>query len=180
MRRHQLQHRAEVTQIIGREPELGSALHGARELVQRARRDHAPLVMPRLGPGVREQDEHPAEASVRQRRQQEPRVVDEDADVAEIAAAHLGQEFDHAVLEHLGAEETHVGVRRGLLGQMLTGAEADLEPDLGERNGKEPLRVNPPVFRQIDGELRQEAREQVALARPQLAAAAPAIEDSAP
>jgi hypothetical protein len=57
-------------------------------------------------------------------------------------------------------------MRRRLLGQMLAGAEADLEPDLGRRNRKEPLRVETPVLRQVDRELGQQAREEVALARP--------------
>jgi hypothetical protein len=94
--------------------------------------------MPHLWPGIREQDEDPAEAGVRQRGQQEPRVIDEDADVVELAPAHLGQEFDHAVLEDLGAEEAYLRMCRGLRGQVFAGTEADLEPQLGWRNREKP------------------------------------------
>ena len=154
MHRHKLQHCTEIADIVGGEPELGTRLHGARELVEGAGRYHAPLVMPSLGPRIGEQDEDAAERGVRQRRQQEPRVVDEDTDVAEVAAAHLGQELNHAVLEHLGTEKTDLRMRRCLLGQVLAGAEADLEPELGRRNGEEAPRIEPAaLIREIDPQL---------------------------
>src|SRR5262249_36010202 len=127
---------------------------------------------------ARKQDEDPAEARVRQRRQEEPRVVDENADVAETAPAHFCEQLDHTGLEYLGADETDVRKGRRLLGQMLPGTEANLEPELNGSNREEVLQVEAAVRRQIDTELRQQAREQVALAWTQPPAAAPAVEDS--
>ena len=150
MRGDQLQHGAEVSDIVGGEAELGARFHGARELVEDARRHHAPLVMPLFRPRIGKQDEDPAETGIRECRQQEPRVVDENADIAEIPALHLGQQFDHAVLEYLGAEQADVGMRSRLLGQVLAGAEADLEPKLGGRHRKQPLRIEAALLRQVD------------------------------
>ena len=134
MHGYSLQHGTQVAHVVGGEAELGAVSHGARELVERLRRDHPPLVMPGLRPGVRKQDEDPAKAGLRERGQQEPCVIDKDADIAELPALHLRQELDHAVLEHLGAEESHIRMRRRVLGQVLAGAEADLEPELGGRD----------------------------------------------
>src|SRR5262249_28457920 len=63
-----LEHRAEIGDVIGGEAELCAALHGAREVLERAGRHYAPLVVPRFRPGIRKQDEYPPEASVRQGR----------------------------------------------------------------------------------------------------------------
>jgi hypothetical protein len=147
---HQLQHGAEVSDIVGDEPELGTRFHGALELVESARRHDAPLVMPLLRPRIRKQDEDPAEAGIGECRQQEPRVVDQNADIGEVPALHLCQQFDHAVLEHLGAEKADVGMCGRLLRQMLSGAEADLEPKLGGRDREQPLRVDAAALRQLD------------------------------
>lgn len=177
---HKLQHRMEIARVVRGEPQFGTTFHGARELVERAGRYHAPLVVPQLRPRIREQDEDPAERRVRQSRQQKPRIVHENADVAEAAAAYLGQKLDDAVLEYLGAQESHLGMRRCLLGKVLAGAEADLEPKLGRRNGEEALRIETALLREIDPQLGQQRREEIALAGPQAPAAAPAVEDAPP
>jgi hypothetical protein len=36
------------------------------------------------------------------------------------------------------------------MGQVLAGAEADLEPKLGRRNREEPVRVETAALRQVD------------------------------
>jgi len=68
----------------------------------------------------------------------------------------------------------------GLRGEMLAGAEADLEPELVGWNRKEPLRMEAAALRELDAQLRQQAREQVALAGTQSPPAASAVEDPAP
>jgi hypothetical protein len=77
-------------------------------------------------------------------------IVDQNSDIGEVPALHLCQQFDHAVLEHLGAEEADIGMRRRLLGQVLSGAETNLEPKLGGRDREQPLRVDAAALRQLD------------------------------
>ena len=155
MHGYSLQHRTQVAHVVGGEAELGAVLHGTRELVERLRRDHPPLVMTRLGPGVRKQDEDPAKAGLRERGQQEPCVIDKDSDVAELPALHLRQELDHAILEHLGAEETYIGMSRRILGQVLAGAEANLKPDFRSRDREKPLRIEHAMLGQVDAQFRR-------------------------
>ena len=50
-----------------------------------------------------------------------------EADVGEVTVADLGQRADDAVEEGLGADEAVVGQQIGAVGEMLPGAEADLE-----------------------------------------------------
>ena len=94
-------------------------------------------MVPPFRPGVGKQDEHPANRAWRQRGEQEPRVIGEQANIAEAAARHLAEQPHDAVLEHLAANEADLKVTLGLLSQMLAGAKPDLEPDIADRHRKQ-------------------------------------------
>ena len=93
-------------------------------------------MVPPLRPRIGEQDEDAAERCRGQRREQQPRVIGEQADIAEAAPRHLAEPRDDAVLEHLAADKPDLGVPLGLGGKVLAGAEADLEPDCAAGFGK--------------------------------------------
>ncbi len=116
----------------------------------RAPGDPSSTAVPLLRLWIRKQEEDPAKAGIGECGQQEPCIVDENADVGELPTPHLCQQLDHAVLEDLGAEKADIGMCGRLLRQMLSGAEADLEPKLGGRNREQPLRVDAAALRQLD------------------------------
>ena len=61
---------------------------------------------------------------------------------------------------------------------MLAGAEADLEPEIALRRREEGLRIEAAALRQREAQGGQQIAQQIALAGPQLPAAAPAIDDA--
>lgn len=65
----------------------------------------------------------------------------------------------------------------GLASQMLAGAEADLEPDLGGGLREKAGGIKGVLLGEVDLEAGQQAREEITLARAEAAAAAPAIDD---
>ena len=132
-----LEHPGEIAHVVAGKPQLGSGAHGSRERVERRPRDEAALVVAEFGPGVGEEDEDAAQACRRKCRDQEPRVVDEEAHIVEPATLDFGEEPSDAVLEDLGADEGVLGMGRRLRREVLARAEADLEPELGEGTGEE-------------------------------------------
>ena len=68
-----------------------------------------------------------AQARVRQPLQHVERVAHVEADIGEMPVADMAERADHAVEERLGADEAVIGQQIGAVGEMLAGAEADLE-----------------------------------------------------
>jgi len=64
-----------------------------------------------------------------------------DPHILEPAGIDRAQQDRDTVLEHLAADETGLGIGSGLPGEMLAGAEPDLEPDLFFRFREEPVRI---------------------------------------
>ena len=69
----------------------------------------------------------------------------------------MAEQGGDAVDEHLAADQADGWVRRGLGGQMLAAAEADLEPDLVDGAGEKGFGVE---HRAVDGRHDGQARQQ--------------------
>ena len=112
-----------------------------------------------------------------QGREQQPRVIGEQPDIAEAAPRHLAERAHDAVLEHLAADKPDLRVPLGLGGKVLAGAEADLEPHLRDWFREESPRVDwPHRGWQIDRQLWQQFLLEPALAGPQRPRPPPAVE----
>src|SRR6516162_8711842 len=134
--------------------------------------------MAELRPRVRKQNEHARERSLVEGGEQQARVVEEEANVGEAALLDFGEQLGDAVLEHLAADEAQPRMRRGLGGQVLAGAEADLEPDPIHWGRKERLGRERARGRQRETQAREQPLPERLLAGPQLAAAAAAIDEA--
>jgi hypothetical protein len=89
----------------------------------------------------------------------------------------MPEQAGDAVEKELRADEADPGMPRGLPGEMLAAAEADLEPDIGGRSWEQGREIEPlarPGRR--DAQLRQEMGEQPLLAGSKTPAAPPSIE----
>ena len=82
----------------------------------------------------------------------------------EVLPLELGQEPHHAILEHLGAEAADGWMRSRLRGQMLAGAEADLEPEIGDPLRKQARGVERATLRRLEADRRQSFGQQALLA----------------
>jgi hypothetical protein len=176
--RRVLDHPADIARIVGGEAQLAAIDHRRGEEIERCRRDDAALVVAQLRPGIGKEDEDAGQYRLGQRRQEQPRIVYEEPDIADVLPLDVGKQLDDAVLEDLAADKALARRRRGLRRQMLAGAKADLERDRLGRRGEQRGRVEAPLRRQRDGEPRQQRRQQVLLSRAELAAAAAAIKDA--
>jgi hypothetical protein len=85
--------------------------------------------VPFLGPGVGEEDEDAVQRGFRQAVEQEAGIVDEEPDIGEPVRLDPAQQAGDAVEIGLDADQPDLGIGRRLPRQVLTAAEADLEPD---------------------------------------------------
>ena len=93
--------------------------------------DQPALVVPRLGPGVGEQDEDPVQAWRRAGAASSSRTSPSCRRTLVSPCSSMWRSgAGDAVLERLGAQDQDVGVPAGLRGHVLAAAEADLQPDL--------------------------------------------------
>ena len=171
---HPFENPAEVVALVGHESQFGTVGHDLGQLVQcRARHDPA-LVLPALGPRVREQDEHAVDRGRRQRRHDQPCIIGKDPNVVEPPPLDLGKQLDYAVLKHLAADEPGLRMLLGQLRDMLTTAEPDLEPNRGSRGTKEGIRVEVTRCREVYRQPRQQFADKRLLSRTQSPPAAAA------
>ena len=96
------------------------------QVVQIGGVDEPPVVVPRLLPRVRKQNEHARQTGRREARQQGADVIAQDPDIGELPPIHLAQQGDHAVNERLGADQSDIRVRGRLRRQMFAATKADL------------------------------------------------------
>ncbi len=104
------------------------------------------------------------------------RVVGEDADVGKLAPLDVADELGDAVLEHFGADHADRRMRRRLRRQVLAAAEAELEPNGADGPREERARIERPLCRKLEAELRQTRFDEALLALAQRAPAAPAVQ----
>src|SRR5277367_4776947 len=108
-----------------------------------------------LWPGVGEEDEDAVDRDRRQRPDQQPRIVDEQADIGEMPTLDLAEEFGDAVFEYLTADEANFAMPFGLGCEMLASAKADLQPNRPRRIGEHRARIELARRGQVDCEARQ-------------------------
>src|SRR5215469_3524809 len=151
---------AEVTAVVGRDPQLGVVGRDRRQRVEHLAREEAALVVAPFWPGIRKQDKHAIDRSRRQRCDQQPRVIGEHANVVEAALLDLREKLDDPVLENLAADKTDLRMPFSLLRQMLAAAEADLQPYRSPRGTEQNAGIEAAGRRNSHGELRQQSRDE--------------------
>src|SRR5260221_4599740 len=97
--------------------------------------------MPGFRPGIREQQEQPAEALIRQPGQQLAGIFRIDPHVATGLIGKMTKQAGNTVEEDLAADEADLRMCRGLCRQMLAATKADFEPDIVDRLRKERSRI---------------------------------------
>ena len=93
--------------------------------------------------------------AARQCSDQQARIVDEQADIGQMPALDLAEEFGDAVFEYLAADEADIAAPFGLGCEMLATAKADLQPNRPRRIGEHRARIELARRGQIDREGRQ-------------------------
>ena len=124
------QHPGHIRRVIAGQPELCPIAHHAREVIERLRLNKAPLVVTRFRPRIGKEQKGPVKRGIGQGRQQQPRVILQDADVVAAAIEECAQQGGDAVAEDLGADNPDPGIGPCLLRQMFAAAETDLQPKL--------------------------------------------------
>jgi len=169
-----------VAGIVGGDAQLRPVGERASQLGDGGGGDDSALVVARFRPRIGEQHEAAPEARLGERGEQEPRVVAEDPDIAEPLGLDAGEQPRDAVEEGLAADQAGPGMRARLGGEMLAGAEADLEPDRARARVEQRRGVQPGGERRPrDLEPRQQGLDQRALAGTEGPAGAPAVEEEA-
>ena len=92
-------------------------------------------------PRVRIKRKHLCKAGIGQGGKELSRVVVKNPDVGQAFAFDQAQQIGDAVDEGIATDEADVGVRLGLLGQMLAAAEPDFQPNLAGGFGKNRANV---------------------------------------
>jgi hypothetical protein len=161
---------AQIGGIVGGDAQLRPRPHHAGEAGQIGRAHETALGVARLGPGIGKQQEDASQARIRQALDEEPGVVGPEPDIVELAPLDLAQKRGDAVAVDLAADERRLRRGLGLPGDMLAGAEADLEPKRGRRQR----------LAGIEQQARQQFVDEPALAGTQAPADTPAIEVAPP
>lgn len=95
--------------------------------VEIRRCDNAALVMPRLGPGIGEEDPHTGQGTFRKRLEQLEGVALDDADVVHVVRLEFCKEASDARRVHVDCEDAGFGVRDSLGNGRVAHAESDFE-----------------------------------------------------
>ena len=165
---HHHQRPVEIGRIVGGQAEFAAGLELGREQVDRAVIDHPPLGVARLGPRVGVEQIEEAQRAVGHALEHFERIAAPQPDIGEMLVADVAERGRDAVEERLGADEAVVGQHVGALGEMLAGAEADLEMERAVV-AEQALRGDFAVGRHRD--LRQQRVDQLLLALAQFVAA---------
>jgi len=139
-----------------------------------------PLGMPRLRPGIGEQQHKPLQRCRRHGAQQRASIIGPDTQVIrQLRGQRIGalrnkpgEKGRNPVLEHLAGDQPSARMRRDLRQRMLAAAETDFQPQPRRRRAKRPERVR----RIAHGQTGQSLFEQLTLPRPQRMPARPAIQ----
>lgn len=127
---HVPQNPLKVSGIVGSDTQFRTVPQGHRQTVDDRRRDNPALVVTRLGPGVREQDEGPVDGSVGQTVDKLARVIPVQPDIPQIVVPDIPEQLYDTVDKRLAADNTGVWIVFGLPGEVFTATEADFEPYL--------------------------------------------------
>jgi len=129
--------------------------------------------MARLRPGIRVQEVEKTQGPVGHALKHFERIAAPQADVAQMLVADVAERGGDSVEERLGADETVVGKHVGAIGEMLAGAEADLEM---ERPVVAEQRAGGDFAFGGDFDLREQGFDKLLLRLAELVPARPSIE----
>ena len=174
MRGQTLQRPEQIAVVVGREAQFRARCHHARQPIQHVHLDETALVMARLGPGIGKQNEHARETGIGQRRDHIARIFGVEAEVGEILVRNARQQFCLARDIGLDSDDADMGMGFGLPGQMLAGAEADLEPNFFCPTGK--IGAGRAPLLGDERELRQQIFDETRLVRAETRPLAAAVE----
>ena len=121
----------EIAALIGRHAQLGLVGHDFRKSVEGWARHDPAFVLPAFWPRIRKQNKNTIDRGRWQRRHDQSRIVGKDPNVVEPTPLDLGEQLDYPVLEYFAADKPGLRMLLGHLREMLTTAEADLEPYRG-------------------------------------------------
>src|SRR5690348_12881430 len=107
-----------VIAIVGRDAQLRVVAQGDREPIKRLARDDAAFLVTLFRPRIGMKDEGASETPWCERRDEQPRVVDEKTHVLQFAPPYLAEQMRDAGLEDLAAHEAAIAMRRSLKGEM--------------------------------------------------------------
>ena len=155
------------------QPAGGEDAGDAREIL---RADEAALPVPTLRPRVGIEQVDAGERGRGQPVEQPGGVIVMQADIAEGAVGDRRDRLGHAGDEGLDADEAGAGVGRGVGGQMVAPAEADLEPDVIDRRGEQRRQRGRRRRGEVDGEGRVGVGHEAAAAGGKGLALPPAVE----
>jgi len=146
----------DIVPAVGGKAQEAPRLQDAMELSRHGGGDDAPLEVAPLRPRVGKQQENATDAAIAERRHELPRVAIVNPDIVEAPLFDGGEKLGDAVDIGLAADEADARVGRGLPGEVLAAAEADLEPDILDRCGVELSRVPEPARAGLGAQARQE------------------------
>ena len=163
MRGQPLERPSKIARIVRGEAKLGALAHHASKPIQHVHLDETALVMPRLGPRIRKEDEYAAEASGRHRFYNVACIalMDPDASAQGLVLGEFREQLRNAELVGLCPKHANLDVLLHLPDEMLATAEAYLQPDIIDRIGKIFARI--PTRLEPKRELRQQLRSQMLL-----------------
>ena len=118
--------------MVGGNADLRPRAQYAHHGIEYFAADQPAAVVANLGPGIGKERKQPSDARRWQRAQHEKRIAVGDAHVAKPLLLHVTQQAGDAVHEQLTAEKAHIRMVPGLPGEVLAGAEAELEPHVGK------------------------------------------------
>jgi hypothetical protein len=170
----------EIVGLVGRNAQLGIVGHDLRQAVEGCARHDPAFVLPAFWPGIRKEDEYPADRGRRQGRYDQSRVIGKDPNVVEPTPLDLGEQLDYSVLEYFAADEPGLRMLRGPLREMLAAAEADLEPNRGACVPEEGSDVEVTRCREVYRQPRQQFVDESPLSETQGPPAAAAVDLMAP
>ena len=163
--------------MVAGQAQLGAVGQHAGQGRDRRAVDEAALVMARLGPGVGKQHERAADRRVGERLDQQARVVGKDADPRALGVGKPAKQRRDAGDVGFAADDADIRIGARLGGEVLAGAETDLEPDVAHRPVEQDARIERPVARQRDREMRQKIGDEPLPTRAQRTAL-PAAEEA--
>ncbi len=128
---HAFQHPFDITPMVAGQPEFAAVGQRPGQFADGFIGNEAPPVVPFFRPWIGKKGIDPADGSLGQTGKKLSRVIVENANVGQAFAFDPAQQAGNAIDEGLAADEPDVGTGPGLGRQVFPGAEADLEPDIG-------------------------------------------------
>ena len=125
------------------------------------------LVMTRFRPGVRKEDEGPAERIFGEPLHKKSGIVSVESNIRQIVVPDPSQKLRHSVNEWFASDNTGSGVSHCLPCEMFAPAEADFQPDIVKVWAETGPRIENIGRHGVYFQLRKQVFDQIPLARAQ-------------